>query len=74
MAQFCKTEQAEIWANCLMPTHVHLIAVPQSGDGLRRAIGECIDDTPEWSISARDGEDTFGRGDSRRSSSMNATS
>ena len=40
MAQFCKAEQVEIWAYCLMPNHVHLIAVPQSGDGLRRAIGE----------------------------------
>jgi len=40
MAQFCKAQQVEIWAYCLMPNHVHLIAVPQSGDGLRRAIGE----------------------------------
>ena len=40
MAQFCKAEQVEIWAYCLMPNHVHLIAVPQSGDGLGRAIGE----------------------------------
>jgi Transposase IS200 like len=27
-------------AYCLMPNHVHLIAVPQSADGLGRAIGE----------------------------------
>ena len=27
-------------AYCLMPNHVHLIAVPKSADGLRRAIGE----------------------------------
>ena len=40
MAQFCRAEQVEIWAYCLMPNHVHLIAVPQSADGLRRAIGE----------------------------------
>ena len=64
MAQFCKTEQVEIWAYCLMPNHIHLIAVPQSGDGLRRAIGECTDDTLGWSTSGRDGEDTFGKGDS----------
>ena len=25
---------------CLMPTHVHRIAVPKTEDGLRRAIGE----------------------------------
>jgi putative transposase len=30
----------EIWAYCLMPNHVHLIAVSESEDGLRRAIGE----------------------------------
>jgi len=27
-------------AYCLMPNHLHLIAVPRSADGLRRAIGE----------------------------------
>ena len=30
----------ELWAYCLMPNHVHLVAVPESADGLRRAIGE----------------------------------
>jgi putative transposase len=29
-----------IWAYCLMPNHVHLIARPESESGLRRAIGE----------------------------------
>jgi putative transposase len=40
MAQWCGAHQVEIWSYCLMPNHVHLIAVPQSADGLRRAIGE----------------------------------
>jgi REP-associated tyrosine transposase len=40
MSQFCQAERVEIWAYCLMPNHVHLIAVPRSADGLRRAIGE----------------------------------
>ncbi len=40
MGQSCRAHQVEIWAYCLMPDHVHLIAVPQSADGLRRAIGE----------------------------------
>src|SRR5271165_1591020 len=40
MAQFCRAEQVAIWAYCLMPNHVHLIVVPQSGESLRRAIGE----------------------------------
>ena len=40
MAEWCTEQGVEIWAYCLMPNHVHLIAVPQSEDGLRRAIGE----------------------------------
>jgi putative transposase len=40
MGQWCDAHQVEIWAYCLMPDHVHLIAVPQSADGLGRAIGE----------------------------------
>lgn len=40
MAQWCRNEGVEIWAYCLMPNHVHLIAVPKSEEGLRRAIGE----------------------------------
>jgi putative transposase len=40
MAEWCGAHQVEIWAYCLMPNHVHLIAVPHSADGLRRAIGE----------------------------------
>jgi len=40
MAQFCRPEQVENSAYCLMPNDVHLIAVPQSADGLRQAIGE----------------------------------
>lgn len=40
MAEWCRKLGVEIWAYCLMPNHVHLIAVPESEDGLRRAIGE----------------------------------
>ncbi|HUT93401.1 MAG TPA: transposase [Thermoguttaceae bacterium] len=40
MGQWCNEHGVEIWAYCLMPNHVHLIAVPQSEDGLRRGIGE----------------------------------
>lgn len=40
MAQWCREEGVEIWSYCLMPNHVHLIAVPKTEDGLRRAIGE----------------------------------
>lgn len=40
MAHWCSQCGVEIWAYCLMPNHVHLIAVPNKEDGLRRAIGE----------------------------------
>ena len=40
MAEWCRRCGVEIWAYCLMPNHIHLIAVPDSEDGLRRGIGE----------------------------------
>jgi putative transposase len=40
MSEWCRKCKVEVWAYCLMPNHVHLIAVPESQDGLRRAIGE----------------------------------
>lgn len=40
MAEWCRKYNVEIWAYCLMPNHVHLIAVPENEDGLRLAIGE----------------------------------
>ena len=40
MAEWCGREGVEIWAYCLMPNHVHLIAVPEREDALQRAIGD----------------------------------
>ena len=40
MAEWCGKHEVKIWAYCLMPNHIHLIAVPRSEDGLRRAVGE----------------------------------
>ena len=40
MAEWCGRCGVAVWAYCLMPNHVHLITVPRSADGLRRAIGE----------------------------------
>jgi len=40
MGQWCTERGVAIWAYCLMPNHIHLIAVPRSEDGLARAIGE----------------------------------
>ncbi len=39
MAEWCREKGVEIWSHCLMPNHVHLIAVPSTEDGLRGAIG-----------------------------------
>lgn len=36
---WCAKYGVEIWAYCLMPNHVHLIATPNSADSLARAIG-----------------------------------
>jgi putative transposase len=40
LAEWCCTCRVEVWAYCLMPNHVHLIAVPETREGLRQAIGE----------------------------------
>ena len=38
LAESCRAADVEVWAWCLMPTHVHLILVPADADGLRRAL------------------------------------
>jgi len=40
MAEWCERCGVEVWAYCLMPNHVHLIAVPAGESGLARAVGE----------------------------------
>ena len=40
MKTWCDRHRVRIQAYCLMPNHVHLIAVPETLDGLSRAIGE----------------------------------
>lgn len=40
MAEWCRKCNVTVWAYCLMPNHVHLIAVPETEEGLRLAIGE----------------------------------
>ena len=40
MAEWYRAHHVEIWAWCLMPNHVHLIAVPHTEEALSRAIGE----------------------------------
>jgi putative transposase len=38
LAENCSAAEVEVWAWCLMPSHVHLILVPSDTDGLRRAL------------------------------------
>jgi putative transposase len=40
MSEWCAKREVEIWSYCLMPNHVHLIAVPAAADALATAIGE----------------------------------
>ena len=40
MAEWCTRCGVEVWAYCLMPNHVHLVAVPSTSGGLASAIGE----------------------------------
>ncbi len=40
LAEWCSKREVEIWAYCLMPNHVHLVAVPAEQKCLAGAIGE----------------------------------
>jgi putative transposase len=40
LAEQCEIASVTVWAYCLMPNHVHLVLVPQTEDGLRRAVAE----------------------------------
>ncbi len=40
MSEWCRKCDVKIWAYCLMPNHVHLIAVPETKEGLNLTIGE----------------------------------
>src|SRR4030042_895358 len=40
LGEWCTRCGVAVWAYCLMPNHVHLIVLPESEDGLRRALGE----------------------------------
>lgn len=38
--EHCKLNDVEIWCYCLMPNHVHIIAVPEKQAGIKTAISE----------------------------------
>lgn len=39
LARWCYAYGVEVWCYCLMPNHVHVLAVPSSADGLTRVFG-----------------------------------
>lgn len=39
LSEFTQRYQVEIWSYCLMPNHIHLLAVPRISEGLSRGIG-----------------------------------
>ena len=39
LSEHMRRARVEVWAYCLMPNHVHLIACPQTADGLGKALG-----------------------------------
>ncbi len=40
MEEWCLNYKVDIWAYCLMTNHIHLIAVPETKDGLIQVIEE----------------------------------
>ena len=40
MAEWCDERGVDVWAYCLMPNHVHIVAVPAMEQSLRLGIGE----------------------------------
>ena len=40
MADSCRRYEVDVWAYCLMPNHVHFIALPSQPDSFRHSMGE----------------------------------
>ena len=40
LSRACRSNGVEVWSDCLMPNHVHLILVPLGETGLSRVVGE----------------------------------
>jgi putative transposase len=54
LAEACQKHGVAIWAYCLMPNHVHLIAVPESAEALGRALARAHRRYTTW-INRRQG-------------------
>ncbi|MBF0283086.1 MAG: transposase [Magnetococcales bacterium] len=40
LAEWCRSSGVAVWAYCLLPEQVHLVAAPEDGESLRRGVGE----------------------------------
>ena len=67
MADRCRDEGVAIWGYCLMPNHVHLIAVPETPRDFGEQSVKPTAATPRESIGMNDGLGTCGKVGSRRS-------
>ena len=54
LARSLDAADVAIWAYCLMPNHVHLVAVPRQADSLARLFGE-VHRRYTWHINRREG-------------------
>jgi len=39
VAESCRRHGVEVWAYCLMPNHIHMIAMPSASEALSKALG-----------------------------------
>ena len=57
MAEWCDKRGVGVWAYCLMPDHVHMIAVPATEQSLRLGVGEAHRRSPPLAWPGREGSD-----------------
>jgi REP-associated tyrosine transposase len=48
LSRYCQKNAVRIAGYCLMGNHVHLVAIPQSENGLARALGRTHNDYARW--------------------------
>lgn len=61
MREWCARCAVKIWGYCLIPNHVHLVAVPREAPDLCRAVGEAHRRYTRYINSGRAGADTCGK-------------
>ncbi|MCG8548984.1 MAG: transposase [Desulfobacterales bacterium] len=61
MAEWCSNYKPDVWASCLMPNHIHLMAGPGAKDGLDPAVGEAHQRYTRRSTSGKAGAAIYGK-------------